>query len=365
MKKFFKRILKNIVLPLLIVLFILFCGFVIYRNAIIKESKITNAIKTPDGIESLEEVRIEDKDFWLYIRSQNKKNPILLFIHGGPAISSMPFAKKKYQGKLEENFNVIHWDQRGCGKSYNSSIDAKELTLDHYISDTIKLSEYLLKRFNQKKIYLVGHSWGSVIGLLSAHRKPHLFHAYIGLCQIVNMEESEKISYNYTLVKSKENNDQYFLEKLLGIGSPPFRNLYIDTLIQKLLVIYYGGGLYNNENYIYLYAKEFLDFYGYDLIDLLYSLPMGVNITSSAILPELTRVNFHNLKKIEIPVYFCLGLEDYVVPGTTANNYLENLNAPIKELFWFNKSGHFPHIEEPEKFYGIMNEILSDTFEKE
>lgn len=364
MKKFILKISRFLIIPGLIIFIIALTGFLIYRNAIIQETKTINSIITATGIESLEEVTINNRKNWIYIRSQDKTKPILLFIHGGPGISSMPFAKVKYQGELEKSFIVIHWDQRGSGKTFSLDIEKKDLTIGQYVEDATALSEYLLKRFKRKKLYLAGHSWGSVIGLLSANRKPELYFAYIGIGQIANMEESELISYNYCLVKAKENGDTFLVDKLLEIGSPPYKDLYLDTSIQKSILIYYGGGLYNKENYIIMYLKEFLDFYGYDFIDLSFSLPLGMYLTSDAVLQDLVNVNFKNLKKVQIPIYFCLGVEDYVVPAMPASDYLQSLKAPKKKVYWFNKSGHFPQIEEPLKFSETMNEILSETYSK-
>lgn len=131
----------------------------------------------------------------MIIKSKNVSNPVLLFVHGGPG---MP--EYKYSSALEDNFTVVWWDQRGAGLSYHSGMSKEKMTTEQFVSDTIEVSKYLCQRFKQEKIYLLGHSWGSLIAIQAAQKSPELYYAYIGVAQITNQIESEKIAYDYMVV---------------------------------------------------------------------------------------------------------------------------------------------------------------------
>jgi len=154
----------------------------------------TNQIEGDNAIASLESVQIGGIEQWLSIRSEDKSNPILLYLHGGPGMGYIPLASD-FSSLIEKRFVVVHWDQRGGGKTCGSDTPNSTLNIEQYLTDTFELVNYLRKRFNQQKIYLVGHSWGSVLGVKMAQGYPELFHAYVGLGQVVDMNRGETISY--------------------------------------------------------------------------------------------------------------------------------------------------------------------------
>ncbi|MHC4343805.1 MAG: alpha/beta fold hydrolase, partial [Planctomycetota bacterium] len=109
--------------------------------------------------------------------------------------------------ELIKNFTVVHWDQRGAGKSYNSDIPVKCMTIDTLVEDCNELIEYLKNRFNTQKVFIVAHSSGSVIGIKTAHKYPEKIYAYVGVGQIINDYEQLKISYNFIVEEAKKSGD--------------------------------------------------------------------------------------------------------------------------------------------------------------
>ncbi|MBE2235407.1 MAG: alpha/beta fold hydrolase, partial [Anaerolinea sp.] len=164
----------------------------------------TPAIAGPDGkplpnsIASLEKVRLGGAEQWLIIRGQDVDKPVLLFLSGGPGASEAARVLR-FNRELEKQFIVVIWEQRGCGKSYPARGD---LTVKRYTSDVIELSELLRQRFDEQKIYLVGHSWGTIIGLRAAQERPDLFHAYVGTAQMVDVLETDRMIYDLVLAHS-------------------------------------------------------------------------------------------------------------------------------------------------------------------
>ena len=146
-----------------------------------------------DSITSLEKITLGGIKQTILIRGHDTKSPILLFLHGGPGFPEMDIAYK-FQRKLEEHFIVVNWDQRGAGKSFSKKIPRESMTIEQFISDAHELIRFLRERFDKEKIYLVGHSWGTTLGLLLTQRYPELFFAYVGIGQVVNALESEQIS---------------------------------------------------------------------------------------------------------------------------------------------------------------------------
>jgi pimeloyl-ACP methyl ester carboxylesterase len=139
---------------------------------------------------------------WILIRGMDIVKPIILFLHGGPGTANMSLLRK-YTDELEQHFIVVTWDRRGGGKSYQAINPHSSMTIDRFVLDTGELTQLLCHRFNQNKIFLVGHSWGSLIGILSIQKYPDLYHAYIGIGQLANMQENEQISYDWTLADMK------------------------------------------------------------------------------------------------------------------------------------------------------------------
>ena len=167
----------------------------------------------PNSIASLEKITLGGEDQWLIIRGEDVNKPVLLFLSGGPGASEAARVLR-FNQELEKHFVVVIWEQRGCGKSYPSLNPKSSLTVDQYASDLIELSEMLRARFDEKKIYLVGHSWGTIFGTRAVQQRPELFHAYVGTAQMVDVLETDQIIYETILEHSRETGDTPFVETL-------------------------------------------------------------------------------------------------------------------------------------------------------
>ena len=102
----------------------------------------------------------------MFIRGENPQNPVILYLHGGPGTPMLQFISYLEKNeRLEKYFTICYWDQRGSGMTYNKSTDPSTMTVEQMVEDTHKVTEYLKERFGQDKIYLIGHSWGSYLGV--------------------------------------------------------------------------------------------------------------------------------------------------------------------------------------------------------
>ena len=290
----------------------------------------------------------------MFIRGKDINNPVLLYLHGG-----MPdyFLAEKYPTGLEDLFTVVWWEQRGSGLSYGPDIPRETLTLEQMISDTLELTNYLRQRFGKEKIYLMGHSGGTFIGIEAAARKPELYYAYIGVAQMSNQLQSEKIAYDYMLQQFKEKGDTKMVRRLeatpvtLSGGTPKAYELVRDQAMHSL-----GIGTMHQMNSIVtgiiLPSFQCRDYTLKEKFDLWH----GKATSGIATLwPEMSAIDLsQTVTEFEIPVYFMGGAYDYTVNYSLAKEYFEKIHAPVKGFYTFEHSAHSPMFEEPEKTIKIL-----------
>jgi pimeloyl-ACP methyl ester carboxylesterase len=307
------------------------------------------------GIAELKKVTIGNSEQWVLIRSENTGNPILLFVHGGPGTSQLTLMRNNTQ-PIEKYFTVVNWDQRGAGKSYDAIADKSRMNIGQFVSDIIELTQYLEKRFNKNKITLVGHSWGSAISVLAVSERPDLFNAYIGIGQVSNMAEGEKISYDWTLRQAKSANDKNRIKKLIEIGSPPYTGDWrTKFMTERRILGVFGGEYYGSKIGAFgVVIKNLLFSTEYTFLDRIRFF-RGIFESVDLLFPELLKVNlFIQAPQLDVPVWFMLGRHDYEMPSVLSERYFNALKAPSKTLVWFENSSHLPNTEERELFNRIL-----------
>ena len=292
----------------------------------------------------------------MFIQSKDVTHPVLLYLHGG-----MPdfFLTEKYPTGLENYFTVVWWEQRGSGISYNAGMPPKTDTLEQMISDTIEVTNYLRHRFGQEKIYLMGHSGGSFIGIQAAARAPELYYAYIGVAQMSNQLKSEKLAYDYMLQQFKQDGNKEMVRKLEAApvtmtgGTPAGYIAVRDEGMHSL-----GIGTTHDMNSV-ITGILFPSFTSraYTLMEKV-NMWRGKSRAGVSLLWDkmLATDMSKQVPELDIPVYFCSGIYDYTVSYTEAKSYFENLKAPVKGFYTFEQSAHSPLFEEPVKMQKIMLE---------
>jgi pimeloyl-ACP methyl ester carboxylesterase len=185
-----------------------------------RDGSYTAAITSENGIASLEPVLLGGVEQWILIRGYDVDNPVLIYLHGGPGSPAIPYGRIAFGG-LERHFTVVTWDQRGCGKSYSPGIDAQSITLEQLLSDTRELISMMRERFQTDAVYLMGASWGSVLGVFTASDYPELLHGYIGVGQFVNAERTMRLAHAAALNKATELGNQEAIDELSAIHLYP------------------------------------------------------------------------------------------------------------------------------------------------
>lgn len=313
----------------------------------------TPKIKGENSISMLEQVEINGTGHEVMIRGVDRTNPILIFVHGGPGCSEIPYVRK-YQKELEQHFTVVHYDQRGSGKSYHFFEDYSNLTTDVLVDDLLALRDYVSKELNQEKVILIGHSFGTYIGMKAAAKAPAQFHAYIGIGQMANTLQSELESLEYTYEQAKQAGNAEDVKKLELIRSSIEQG---NELTPRILLQKYGGAArLINENRDYI--SGFLlnpEYNGLDMIRFY----TGMFSSQDILLKEAFDQNLPDIvDHLEIPTYFVTGKYDYMTTANAARDYFDVLDAPIKDFIVFNESAHYPQFEEKEEFVKWLNELF-------
>ena len=307
----------------------------------------TPTINEPNSIASLERIRIGGVDQYTLIRGNDSSLPVLLFLHGGPGMPAMYLAHA-FQRELEKDFVVVEWDRRGAGKSYREEI-SNTLNSEQLVADTVELTNLLRTRFHQNRIYLVGHSWGTYLGMLVIARHPELYHAYVD-GQLARSSPIAGIQDEFIRQAARRMGDQDAIKELEEKG-PNVR----ETLLFK-----FGGEIHKAKSFAPLLLTG-LAAPEYSLRDAR-NIPKGVSLYSrnfvyNSISGELMDV----ITQVNTPVYFFTGRYDYTDPFALTEQYFSKINAPEKHIVWFEESAHFPFYEEPAAFAQQMRGVLQAT----
>jgi pimeloyl-ACP methyl ester carboxylesterase len=292
----------------------------------------------------------------MFIKSKDAAHPVLLYLHGG-----MPdyFLTRRYPTGLEDYFTVVWWEQRGSGISFSAEISPETMTLEQMISDTLELTNYLCRRFGKEKIYLMGHSGGSFIGIQAAARAPELYYAYIGVAQMADQLKSERLAYEYMLEQFKKNGNVNMVRSLeaalvtLTGGTPAAYVALRDGAMHSLGI----GTTHDMKSVI---TGIFLPSWTCRAYTFIEKINMwrgksraGVSIVWKDMLAtDLAK----QAPEFAIPIYFFEGIYDYTCSYTEAKSYFESLKAPLKGFYTFDRSAHSPIFEEPEKVHKILQE---------
>ena len=309
-------------------------------------------IVTPEGIERHEKVRIGGIDQWVSIRGMDERNPILLMIHGGPGWVSMP-TSWYFQRGWEEYFTVVQWDQRGAGSTYaanDPAAVAPTMTPQRMVADSEEMVSWLRKRFGRDKIFVLGHSWGSYLGLELARRHPGWLYAYIGVGQVTDMAASEREGWQFAMDEARKAGNAQAVQELQSIAPYASGDRPVplkDLMLQRKWLNQYGGMVYGRhggeaEGAAMALSPEYTD-RDVSLIGEASEYSVG-KLLDYALTLDMSRV-----ERLDCPLILLLGRHDHNVSSHQAALWFEKVRAPSKQLVWFEHSAHEVMIEEPGK----------------
>jgi pimeloyl-ACP methyl ester carboxylesterase len=322
--------------------------------------------QVPGSIAEVTTVKINGQDQGLLMRGHSTDNPVLLYLAGGPGQSDLAFPRALFT-ELEENFTVVSWDQPGQGKSYAGFEPSSKLTFDRAIADTIEVTNYLRDRFGQDKIYLMGESYGTILGVKTVQQRPDLYYAYIGSGQMVNPKETDRRLYNDMLDLANRTGNDAMAAKMRAYGEPPYKDVYAYTYVAS----YYdalGSEYTPPAEYSERGAASGVGLFGimaseYTLVEKANVL-RGLFDVFSVLYPQLQDIDFRrDATKLDVPVYVLDAEHELAARRDLANEWYNLVEAPKKQIFPLKNAGHAGAFEEFREFTRIMNEVvLPETY---
>lgn len=330
------------------------CG----RLGEVSETPVAQSPEQANSIATVERPVIGGIPQGIVIRGSSLDNPVLLYVHGGPGRPSYPTLHEKDQWRqLESLFTIAYWDQRGTGMSNPPNLDVSTITLDRLVEDAAEVVRFLKTKFSKEKIYLLGHSWGSMLGSFTVQRHPELFHAYIGVGQTGNQADSERETLAWLNTEANHQEDKEALEKLSGLRLPQRLDAkeWVDYLVvNRSLVRQYRGAWYtgavSNDDYSRVMAalphyteREHMNNIDAFIATLLQLWPTFVATDLNIAVAEQS-----------VPVYIFQGRQDYQTTYHQAKIYFDNLRAPEKKFYTFEDAAHWPHVEQYDDFERIV-----------
>jgi pimeloyl-ACP methyl ester carboxylesterase len=310
-----------------------------------QQAELNPACRTPgQPVDEAGYVRIGGIQQWVVVEGQDCANPVVLIVHGGPGNPNTPFAHTLF-GDWAKDFTVVHWDQRGAGKTYQANPPAEDeaLTVERLTADGVEVARYATQRFGKRKVILMGGSWGSALAVNIAQAQPDLFHAYVGTAQMVNYQDNVAASYARTLSLARTAGDAETIGKLEALGPPPWTNPRAFGIVRRATRKYEAlatdpppkawfapGPGYDTLEYEAAYEA------GED-----YSFVQFVGLAGDGMGPRL------DLRKLgtrfAIPVFLLQGDRDLVTVPEISRAWFDSLTAPEKAFFPLARTGHDPN----------------------
>jgi len=321
------------------------------NRGIIKASKI----------DSMETVEIGDIQQSLYFRGEDLKNPVILFLHGGPGYPEMPFLHE-FQYTWEEHFTIVHWDQRNTGKSFflnDPEMVTKSLSFERVLNDAYEVTQYIREKLKKDKIIILGYSWGTALGVALVQSYPQYFSAYIGLGQVVNLRENERIGFEALLESARSNEDSEVLKEIEALAPYPPTGAFNESFIVQLSEV-----RKRQIEYGIATGNEILDI---ALASPYYTQEEKGYLTANILMYQLPLIRFlydeYDIHKFfgtsfEIPVFIIMGDRDFQTPHTLARSLFEEISAPQKAFFLIPDAGHGAMLDNKAEFDRVLLEEI-------
>src|SRR4051794_38710853 len=295
------------------------------------------AVTTPNGIDEANYVRIGGLEQWITIRGEDRKNPLLLFLHGGPGDATNPWGYAAFRNWLKY-FTVVQWDQRGAGRTFgrNGAAAGSTITIERMVQDGVELAELLAKRMQKDKIVLVGHSWGSILGVFMAKARPELFYAFVGTGQVADPARNYAVAHALLLERASRDDNFRALEELKEVGPALYKNGKGFAVHRKWSNLFERADVFLASTVGFALTAP-----GYSLSDI-NNWFEGQSVSAEHLVPQTSVLDPKLLAgEFGLPVFIIQGADDFTTPTSLAKTYLNSLHAPRKAFATIGGAGHF------------------------
>jgi proline iminopeptidase len=312
------------------------------------------------SIATMETVSIGGISQSIWFRGVDTRNPAVILLHGCPGASESALFRH-YDAPLEQRFLMVYWEQRGTGRSYHADIPRDSMTIAQFGRDLDEVVDVVRQRFGKDRVILLGHSWGTVLGIIYAYEHPEKVAAYVGVAQIANFAEGERLSYEWALSQAIQRDNRRAIADLRTMSPRP--RSVDDELTKGKWVEVFGGMFHQGlSTWRLILAAGSAD--EANLVDLV-KFGQGNRFSLESLRPEYSKIDLTRYQSFRVPIIFLLGRYDWHVPSVLAERYFDTVAAPCKRLIWFEQSAHNPPFEEPEQFVRVMtDEVLPPVVEQ-
>ncbi|MCR5098888.1 MAG: alpha/beta hydrolase [Lachnospiraceae bacterium] len=311
--------------------------------------------RTPDGgINESMYADINGTKQWINIYGQDRDNPVLLYLHGGPG-SATSIIDYAFTRKWSDVYTVVTWDQRGCGKSYATS-KTDTITSDIMMQDGKEMTEFLLDYLNVEKITLLGHSWGSLYGANLALEYPEYYEAFIGTGQFIDPRENEQRLYD-AAQKWCEGDEEG--KAILAKWSPDSEDSIEALQARNEIMERYGYGMMKDGTDYNVFATVLFNpnYTIKDLIGYLKNSGREFEPYLPFFTGDMSRLSLLGKYDYKVPYYNIDGDMDYQTNYQLACEYFDRVNAPEKEMFVMENATHGLLESRSIEFSEIIHEI--------
>ena len=312
-------------------------GFLQVRSFLSQRNEQQYKIATANGIDEARYVPVGGSEHYISIRGEDRANPVILFLHGGPGDATNPWGYLAFRSWLK-HFTVVQWDQRGAGRTLGKSGPsvAPTVTIERMTQDGVELADYLRKSLQKDKLILVGHSWGSILGLSMVKARPDGFHAFVGTGQVADQTRNYTVAYDALLKHARALDERTAVEELLAIGPPPYADFRGFGVQRK------WSNLFEHDDlFIAGMVGAAVSAPGYTFADI-DDWMAGQQLSARQLVPQIMKLDSKALGgQFAIPVIVIQGAEDFTTPTSLAQEFVASLRAPRKEFVAIPGGGHF------------------------
>jgi len=314
------------------------------------------AVSTRNGIDEAKYLKIGGIEQWVTIRGEDRANPVVLLLHGGPGDATNPWGYAGFRTWLKA-YTVVQWDQRGAGRTLgrNGRASAGSLSIDRLVRDAVELADALRTSLRKDKIILLGHSWGSVLGVLTAKAKPELFHAFVGTGQVGDPARGYSVAFDALLAKARALGDARAVRELEEVGPPPYKDGRGYQVQRRWSNLFEGADTFLASMFGFALSAP-----GYSTRDVNDWLD-GQDLSAERLVPQSSALTSTALTgRFAVPVFVIQGSEDFTTPTSLAKVFVNSVEAPRK-AFAAIKGGHFAAFMNSEAFLKELSTMLTVT----
>jgi len=286
-----------------------------------------------------------------FLHIPNTSKDVLLMLHGGPGLANSYIAY--YLQPYVDFCSVVFYDQRGAGKTQLKNNCAHEsLSLKIMLEDLRQTVEYVKQKYKTDRIFLAGHSWGSMLGTQYVIKYPKTVAGYIGYGQVVDGHRQDRMYYEHVKAAAVKAGDQEGMKTLEGVSEnfPNAREKYFEEY-----------------NLISAVGYDKYDFYTNDVFEIYGNSPVWTpedetdfeSLNQKLYAEVLFGYDISNVKEYTVPIYYILGRHDTMTPSTIVAEYFETIHAPKKGLYWIENAGHLPDTDNPSAFFSAIRGITT------